>query len=159
MGYLGERIDQLQEGADDLTAGDEAARTNQLLAILVKEIVGDDVGYFESGFESREPGESDDSRNTSVYTSRRGVTADDSGGSINFGLTADTVVIRNLGGPIGVAFKNPAQHDDAIITVTADQTPFVLAGVYGISASKMWYESGDTSAYDFDLLAVKKRGN
>jgi hypothetical protein len=159
MGYFDDRLEELQQGADDLAAGDEIRRTNQLLSILVEEIAGGQESYFESGFEEREPGESDDGRNTAVYTSRRGITASDSPQSVNFGLTADTVVIRNLGGPVGVAFKDPTQYDDAIITVTPDQTPFVLAGVYGISASKMWFESADTSEYDFDLLAVKKRGN
>ena len=158
-GWFDERVDELQQGVDDLAPGDEIRRTNQLLAVLVRQMGGDAAdSYFESGYEPREPGESDDGRTTATYTSQEGITAQDDVQRVNFGLTADTVVLRNVDDTLGIAFKDPSRHDDAVITVEPADSPFVLSGVYGIAASSMWYESGSTSSHDFDLLAVKKTG-
>lgn len=93
-----------------------------------------------------------------VYTSREGLTATNSTQLIEFGIRADTLVLRNLSDKLAVAFKNPSEHSDALITVESKDSPFVLSGSHGISASKMWFESGSTSNHDFDLLAVKSTG-
>jgi len=158
-GWFDERVDDLQQGVDDLAAGDEIRQTNQLLAILVRQMTDESAdNYFLDGFEPSEPGESDEGRTQATYSSQEGITAADDVERVNFGLKADTVVLRNITDTLGVAFKDPARHDDAVITVEPADSPFVLSGVHGIAASSMWYESGSTSSHDFDLLAVKRTG-
>lgn len=159
--WFDERVDDLQQGIDDLAAGDELRQTNALLAIVAAELTGESVQhYYQEGFEPTDAGESDDGRRTAQYSSREGITATDSPQSSNWGFTADTIVIRSIDDELAVAFKDPNQHDDATITLKPEDSPFVLSGVYGINTSKMWYQVGSNAAGDhaFDLLAVKKRG-
>jgi hypothetical protein len=160
VGYLDDRVDDLQQGLDDLAAGDELAQTNALLAIVAAELTDRPTSYYQDGFEPTAPGESDDARQTAQYTSRESITATDSPDTQNWGFEADTIVIRNITDELAVAFKDPAQSEDATITVTTDDDPFVLSGVYGIRTAKMWYQQGNGAAgpADFDLLAVKRRG-
>jgi len=158
-GYLTERYGQLAQGIDDLAAGDEIRQTNQLLGILVEEMTDESAtSYFEDGFEPTDPGETDDGSNVATYSSREGITAKEATEQIDFGLTANTVVIRNIDDDLAVSFKDPSEHDDAVITVEPSDSPFVLSGVYGIAAAKMWYETASGVEHEFDLLAVKKRG-
>mgnify|MGYP006305944437 CR=1 FL=1 len=59
MGYLDDRVDDLQQGLDDLAAGDELAQTNALLAIVAAELTDRPTSYYQDGFEPTAPGETD----------------------------------------------------------------------------------------------------
>jgi len=161
VGYLDDRVDQLQSGIDDLAAGDEVDRTNALLAVIAAELTDQPTSYYEDGFEPTAPGESDDGRTTATYSSVEGVTAKTDPRTQDWGFQADTVVVRNIDDELAIAFKDPSRHDDATITLVPEDSPFVLSGVYGIATKKMWFQQGPAAAGDhsFDLLAVKKRGS
>lgn len=156
--WFDERAEDLRQGLDELAAGDEIEQTNQLLAILVDELTDEDAEeYWSDGFEPTAPGEPDDGQSTATYSSEEGITAQtDSTGEVIFGLTAETVVIRNIDDELEVAFKDPTQHDDAVITVKPKDSPFVISGVNGIHASKLWYKSTAGRNHEFDVLALKK---
>jgi len=125
------------------------------------EMTGQSAGsYYDDGFQPTAPGETDDGQSTASYSSQEGITAKADVERLTFGLTADTVVVRNLTDELRVAFKDPDANNDAWITVESADSPFVLAGVYGIDASQMWHEQGPTAGgdHDFDVLAVERRG-
>jgi len=160
VGYLDDRVDQLQDGLDDAVPGDEIDRTNRLLAIIAAELTDQPAGYYQDGFEPTAPGEVDDGRQTAQYSSVEAITASTDAEVEDWGFQADTVVIRNIDDELAVAFKDPSRHDDATITVRPQDDAFVLSGVYGISTKRIWYQQGAGAAgeHSFDLLAVKKRG-
>jgi len=161
VGYLDERVDDLQQGIDDLAAGDEIRQTNQLLAILIEQMGGSSSNsYFQDGFEETAPGETSDGRRTATYSSVEGLPATVEAADVTWGFIADTVVVRDLDQAAQVAFKDPDQHGDAWITIDPADSPFVVSGVYGIATSKMWFKRPDSTASDhtFSLLSVKRRG-
>jgi len=161
MGYLDDRLDQLQQGADDLAAGDEIRRTNQLLTLLLLEQTGErDVHYFEDGFESTPPGESEDQNRTPEYASLEGVTVTGELSTLSWDFEAESVAIRSTGdNPVRVAFKDPADHDDAFITLSSGDIPFVFSGLFGLRARGMWFQRPSNVAdYNMDVLTVKRRG-
>ena len=149
MGYL-----------DDLAAGDEQDTTNELLAVIAAALTDESTSYYSDGYEPKAPGESDDGQQSPTYASREGLETTGTPKAEKWGFTADTVVIRNLSDEIAIAFKDPNQYDDAVITLTASDSPFVLSGVYGIATSQMYHQTGPNAAgsHTFDLLAVKRRG-
>ena len=158
MGYLDDRVDQLQSGLDDLAAGDEIDKTNALLAIIASELTGDSVeGYYQDGFESLDPGETASSTGTAEYSSREGLIAStDQTAVSSWGFQADTIAVRDVEDDLQVAFKDPDGADDAWITVEPSDSPFVLSGVYGVKASKMWYRAADSAAgqHTFNIITV-----
>ena len=160
MGYLDERVSDLQQGLDDLAAGDELAQTNQLLAILIDEMRDGSDSYYQDGFEETAPGETDEGRRTATYSSVEGLPAETEPQSVTWGFIADTVVVRDLDDTARVAFKDPTEYSDAWMTVQPADSPFVISGVYGIATSKMWFERPDSTDADhaFNLIAVKRRG-
>ena len=166
MGYLDE-AQQAGQQLDDLLAqfgineaDNELKQTNALLAIMAAELTDRPTSYYQDGFEPTAPCVFNEGAQAPDYTSREGLTAVDSPETADWGFQADTIVLRNISDELAVAFKDPSQYEDATITVTTEDDPFVLSGVFGIRAAKMWYQQGANAAgpADFDLLTVRRRG-
>jgi hypothetical protein len=138
---------------DDLAAGDEA----RLIARYLRAIA-ESQGALSGPLPETTAGE--EGQEEPRYHYFEGMTATAGVSKLaEWGYAADTVAIRNTDGPLRVAFKDPDTNDRAFIPVDADETPWVLSGVYGVKARAIWAESGDGTDVSLDVLVTRAGGN
>jgi hypothetical protein len=156
-GYLSERVDDLQQGADDLAAGDEVRKQTAILKAIAEEMgVGRDGWY--DGAAELDAGETSEDDGTATYNYYREVTVKDgvdpTDQRVNLGLEADTVALLNVGGPVLAHLKSPGEDHSGI---PASSEKVIVSGTDGINTRTVWLETQDSAGGDVtvDLFVIE----